>query len=375
MAIIGIDASRAVIEQKTGTEGYTLALVEALAQQDAETQYRLYVKHNPGQAFRSLGGNFYVDVLRWPPRYLWSQGRLSLEMLMRRPELLFVPAHTVPVLHPRRTVTTAHDVGFLRFPELYSRRELLYHRWSMRYAVTHAAHVITPSAFTKSEIVELYNIPPERITPIHHGYNTGIFRPLRDDEQFRAVRERYGIHRPFFFYVGRIEEKKNIPRIIEAFALYRQRAPHDDFQLVLAGKPNYHFREIQEQIRRAGLEGHVLLLGYIPDEDVAVLMNAAVSFLFPTLYEGFGFPVLEAQSCGTPVLAGNVTAVPEVGGEGALYVDPRSVEAITEGMTRLANDSALREELRSKGFDNIQRFTWERCAHETLAVLRNVLAL
>ncbi len=372
MALIGIDASRANARVKTGTEWYSYALTRALTSLDHANTYRLYAKTPLSQGLQHLGPHVSEKVLGWPPKRLWTQLRLSLEMAVHPPDVLFVPAHTIPLFHPRNTVTTLHDVGFARSPQLYARKELLYHRWSTRFALKSAAKIITPSQFTKQEIIDLYGVSPERLVVVHHGFDPDRYRVLEDTSQFSTVLAKYGIVQPFLLYIGRLQEKKNTPGLVRSFGMLSKRLPSKRLQLVLVGQRDFHFDHVEAAIREFHLQEQVVLPGYVPADDLPTLLNTCALFVFPSLYEGFGFPVLEAQACGAPVLTSDVASLPEVGGDGAYYVRPTDTDALAVAMERLLTDETLRAALREKGFRNLQRFTWEACAKETLSVLETV---
>ena len=372
--VIGIEASRANKKEKTGTEWYAYELIRTIARIDRDDELLLYTNTALQPSLSALGPNVSERILRWPPKRLWNQLRLSLEMLQHKPDVLFLPAHTIPIVHPQATVTTLHDVGFDRAPELYARHELAYHRWAVRFALRHAKKIVVPSTFTKSEILALYPQARGRdddLVVIHHGFDGSRYHPEQNLDRQKAVLERFHLQRPFFLYVGRLQEKKNVPRLVEAYALFRQQHPESEVDLVLAGQPDFGFERIQQILIHHALGDFVHFPGYVTGDDLPVLMAAARAFVFPSLYEGFGIPVLEAQSSGTPVVTSSVASLPEVGGSGALYVDPTSTEEIAGALGRIAADEILRADLRENGFFNLRRFSWERCANQTIQVLRN----
>lgn len=369
MSTIGIDAHHANKPLKTGTEKYALDLIHALAGLGSSKEFLLYTPTAPANDLQNLGTNFRNVVLSWPPRRLWTQLCLSWEMLTAAPDTLFVPAHAIPIIHPKNTVTTLHDVGFLRMPELYSRFENLYNRVTAWFALHTAKKVIVPSEFTKREVLHFFpTIDPQRLVVVHHGFYPEPFQTQISEAAKQEVLGRYTITRPYFLYIGRLQQKKNTPRLVQAYAhFFAKHGPVAD--LVLIGKPDFGFEDVKKTIAEFHLENYVRMPGYVDTEDLSVLMRKAVAFTFPSLYEGFGFPVLEAQASGTPVLASTAGSLPEIGGDGALYVDPNSTDAIEKGMERLFQDPALCDQLRERGRANLQRFLWSSCAQKTLEVL------
>ncbi len=368
--LIGIDAHQANKPERTGTEWYTTFLIQAFARQQTEDRFVLYAPTPLVDDLRALGQRCSARVLRWPPRRGWTHTRFSWEMAAHPPDVLFVPAHTVPVFHPRSTVTTIHDVGFLDMPMAYSRGERWYNTASLRWSVRAARHIIVPSAFTKARLRVHCAVPEDRITIIHHGFRPDAFRPVRDDVLHEVLR-RYRLAQPYALATGRVEEKKNAGRLIEALNHLLRLEPPSELSLVFAGKPGHGFGSIERRVsENSRLRGRVRFLGYVPNADLPALMTGARLFAFATLYEGFGFPILEAQVCELPVLTSTSGAHPEIGGDGAWYVDPFSVAALADGMQRLHKDEQLRQHLRVRGCANLARFSWDRCAGETLRVLQ-----
>ncbi len=362
--LIGIDASRAVTARRTGTETYSLYLIRELLALGAEHSFRLYFRRPPPpDLFKG------ADLCVIPFPRLWTHLRLSWEMLRRPPDLLFVPAHVLPLVHPRRSVVTIHDLGFLSHPEAHTRGQNLYLRWSTRHNARAAAHILADSEATRRDLVRHYRTPPEKITVVYPGRDESL-APVTDPAALAAVRRRYGLTGPYLLYVGTLHPRKNLLRLLRAF--HRLRPAARNLQLVLAGKKGWLYDEIFAQVRDLGLGDRVLFPGYVPAEDLPALLGGATAFVYPSLYEGFGFPVLEAMACGTPVVCSNVSSLPEVAGDAALLVDPLDVEALASALARVVDDEGLRRELRARGFEQVRRFSWRRCAEQVLAVLEEV---
>jgi glycosyltransferase involved in cell wall biosynthesis len=239
--------------------------------------------------------------------------------------------------------------------------------WSLR----RARHLIAISEFTKREIIDLFQLPPERISVTHLAARPA-FRILANPAALAGVRAKYGLRDPFILCVGTVEPRKNLTRVVEAFARVRQGGlPH---VLVLAGQTYFAAKDIMATINRLHLEPYVTLVGYVPDEDLPALYNSADLFVYPSLYEGFGIPVLEAMACGTPVVASNATSIPEVAGTAALLVDPRDVTALADAMVRALTDPDLRKWLHGAGIDRARQFSWDQTAAATVAVYRSIRA-
>ena len=371
--LIGIDASRAAAARRTGTETYSLHLIRALLGLGSGQRFRLYTNGPPpaglfGPAEQAAG----VEVRSIPFPRLWTHLRLSAEMLARPPEVLFVPAHVIPAVHPRRSVVTVHDLGYLHYPEAHLPAARRYLDWSTRWSASRAAAVLADSAATKADLVRAYGIAAEKVHVVHLGRDEGLARaadPAALAAAAAAARARYGVGPRYLLYVGTLQPRKNLGRVIAAFATLAGRPAADGVQLVLAGKQGWLYQDLAAQVDRLGVAGRVLFPGYIAADDLPALLRGALAFVFPSLYDGFGIPVLEAGACGVPVITSNTSSLPEVAGDAALLVDPHDVDAIAAAMERLLADDALRAELIRRGHENVKRFSWEKCARETLAVL------
>ncbi|NTW03942.1 MAG: glycosyltransferase family 4 protein, partial [Oscillochloris sp.] len=342
---IGIDASRIAVTRRTGTERYTYELIAALARADRRSSYTLYTNGLP-PALPPLGPN--VSLRNIPLPRMWTYARLGPELARHPPNVLFVPAHVVPLIYPQATVVTIHDLGYLAFPQAHtSRRRLELHlttRWSL-----HAARLtIAVSQATKDDLVRRYGANPARIRVVHHGLS-GAFRPVENPLEIVAAQERHGVAPRYLLYVGTLQPRKNIERLIDAFARVAGRPELNGVQLVIAGGRGWLSEGIEHRAAAHGLAERVHLSGYLPDEDLPALLSGALAFVFPSLYEGFGMPVLEAMACGTPVLTSTTTSLPEVAGNAALLVDPSDIDAIAAGIVRLASDPVLRAQLRARG--------------------------
>jgi len=366
--LIGIDASRATTARRTGTETYSLHLIRALIGLGTEHRFRLYIAQIPGFSEKPGIWGDSPELRAIPFPRLWTHVRLSAEMLTRPPDVLFVPAHVLPLIHPRRSVVTVHDLGYLHFPTAHRTVDRLYLDWSTRWNAQQATALLADSAATKADLARAYRVDPAKVHVVYLGRDETL-APVADPAALAEMRERYGIAGRYLLYVGTLQPRKNLGRVIEAFAAIYQDWGSGGLQLVLAGKRGWLYDDLFAQVDRLGLAGRVIFPGYIPDEDLPALLSGATAFVFPSLYEGFGIPVLEAGACGVPVITSNTSSLPEVAGDAALLVDPHDVDAIAAAMYRLVTDDALRAELARRGQENVKRFSWEKCARETLAVI------
>lgn len=370
--LIGIDASRADRLEKTGVEWYAWHLIQALKKlsgQDAHS-WLLYSERALSQALGDVPLNWHQQVLSWPFKRLWTQVRLSMEMAQRRPDVLFVPAHTLPRVVPGRTVATIHDVGFFRHPELYSSSERFWQKAALRMITRRATRILTVSEYSKQEIVQFCNVSPDRITVTYPGVDHLSVEEVTAFAK-QDVMDRYRIQGPYFLYLGRLETKKNITTLVEAFRRYKEdRGLGDPVCLVLAGTMGEGYGAIQAAITRAKLGTTLVQTGYMNEQDKRTLIAGALALVHPAWYEGFGFTPVEALRLGCPVICSRVGALPEVVGvENAAWFDPADPEALAQALDRTVRDEMGRLALVEDGRRWAARYTWETTAKQTLATL------
>lgn len=304
---------------------------------------------------------------------LLSVGQVAIarEARRRRLDLVHDPTGTAPLmLTNARRVVTIHDVIPYIYPKTSSRLDRLIYRLWLPLAVRHLDAVITDSECSRRDILTHLPVHPDKVTVVPIAASPR-YRPL-DRTQTASVLARLGLTAPYILYVGSVEPRKNLSRLLEAFARLRADAP--GYRLVIVGAGRWKTTPIFKTVARLGLEPYVSFTGYVAEEDLPALYAGAALFVFPSLYEGFGLPVLEAMACGTPVITSNVSSLPEVAGDAALTVNPFDVEAIADTMRRVLADPALAAHLRERGLARARQFSWERTARETLAVYERVLA-
>lgn len=356
--ILGIDASRAVTTQRTGTEAYAYFLIRALIPLASEYGLRLRLYFNQPPPADLFPHADHVETVNIPFARLWTHVRLAQELRRHPPDLFFTPAHVIPWTYRHASCATIHDLGYHYFPEAHTRRQSLYLRWSTRHNCRVSDFVIADSLATKNDLVSLYALDPEHVQVVYPGIDPDL-KPVTDVEALTAVQYKFGITAPYLLYIGTLQPRKNLLRLIQAYA--QSNIQH---ALVIAGKKGWLSQPILEAVWALPLsiQQRILLPGFVAEEDKAALLSGAAALLFPSLYEGFGFPVLEGQACGVPVLTSNSSSLPEVAGNGALLVDPLDTNQITAGLQRIVEDEALRTELVQHGFENVGRFTWQETA-------------
>lgn len=364
---IAIDA-HSVGTGLAGNETYAANLVEALAGVDGENRYTLYVTRE--EAVRRFEGRWpNFRVRRTLPHTPLVRIPLTLSReLRRRPVDLLHVQYTAPPLAPCPVVATVHDLSFEHLPETFKRRSWMQLRLTVRRTVRRAARVIAPSEFTRRDLVETYGLAPERVsvTPLAAP---PAFRRVLDETEIARVRHIYGITGPYILAVGSIQPRKNLARLVEAYADLRRAGLSDKLpQLVLVGKQAWLYGETLRAVERERVGGRTIFTGYVSESDLPALYTGALCFAYPSYFEGFGLPVLEAMQCGAPVLAGDRTSLPEVVGDAGLLVDPFDTRAIAAALKRLIDDVELRAALSVKGLERASRFDWRETALSTLHV-------
>jgi len=355
--IIGIHAKGAFQKERTGVEEYVYQLIKHLTMLDesADHKFKLYTPTN-SETDLYLPPNFKTEKLFSP--FFWTKARLSLKMIFNSPDVLFMPANFLPVFYPKKNVVTIHGVEFEYFPEAYSAPMLKHLKTGTKKIVEEATKIIAVSHATKNDLIRFYNADPKKITVIHHGVNSQI----AFHHHYPPLDEKY------ILYVGRLEKRKNVHNIVKAFIILKEKfkIPH---KLVLVGSRGYGFTEINNEIESTGHKEDVVLTGYISGEEKESFIKYADVLVFPTLYEGFGMPILEAQIRETPVVTSNIPSIIEIAGAGALLIDPLSVEELHSSIYKIISDKNFKNDLIAKGLSNIQRFSWLKCAQQTLEVL------
>ena len=370
--LIGVDASRVIRARRTGIEAYSLHLIRSLVEVGCDHQYRLYTPAPfPPDLFSELAwvDNPCYEVRIIPFPRLWTHLRLAWELGWHPPDVLFVPSHVMPLICAVPAVVTVHDLGYLHYPEAHRPFERWYLDWTTRRHARLAAAIIADSQGTRGDLVDLYRTDPKRIFVVYPGRDDSIGRE-EDPSAIRAVKARYGIRGDYLLYLGTLQPRKNLVRLVEAFARLQPRPA--TLQLVLAGQKGWLYDELFARVESLGLGNHVVFTGYVAEDDKAALLSGALALVYPSLYEGFGMPVLEAMACGTPVLTSNVSSLPEVAGDAALLVDPLDINAIATGISRLITDADLRKALVEKGHAQVRRFSWTNAGREILQVLESV---
>jgi glycosyltransferase involved in cell wall biosynthesis len=355
---IGIEAQRANCENPTGVEHYAKNLILALAKIDQENEYTLYLQTAPAAWFSSLPSNFKTKVIPFP--IFWTQLRISWEMITHPVDVLFIMASALPLIHPKNSYVTIHDIAWDFYPETFSTFMLNYLKFSTWFAVKFARNVISVSEATKKDLVRKYNLPEQKIKAIHLGFDMATEQMHSDEVEIKKIAL---LPEKFIVSLSTLQPRKNIIGLIDAFVELKkeQQLPHS---LVLVGGKGWLYEEIMEKIKD---HPEVIYFGYAQDR-FAILKKADL-LVQPAFYEGFGLQLLDAFASGVPVACSNVSSLPEVAGEAAIYFDPKNQQDIKRAIAAALNDMSLRQRLIEKGSERIKDFTWEKCAQETRQLL------
>ena len=347
--------------RRGGVARYAHCLLSTLAEMDQQNRYVLFLHPDNARDFAHLPGRWRRVVLPLPrpeARYL-EQIVLPPLLYGSRLDVVHYPVLAPALAYGGPSVVTAHDLTNHLFPRRANLRSWVYYRYILRMGATRATSVIAVSRNTRNDIVRLWGLASERVEVIYEAaspvFDGRLANPSRAEENY-------------FLAVGTVEPNKNFARLLEAYGAARSRLP-DDTNLVVVGQPGWQYNGVLRSAHELGLNGSVRFIGYVPDADLADLYSGALAFVYPSLYEGFGLPPLEAMACGAPVIASRASSLPEVVGEAGLLVDPLDVEDIAAAMVRVASDPALREAMRGAGRARARQFSWQECARRTLAVL------
>ncbi|MBI5033444.1 MAG: glycosyltransferase family 4 protein [Chloroflexi bacterium] len=363
---IGIDAT-ALPERLFGAGNYIVNLIAALSRLDTPNEYVVFVKPFHASLFKTLQRARTIQVAL-PMRTLriaWEQTALPILARQYKLDVLHSPHYSLPLAAPCATVVTFHDMTFFLYPQAHLLYKRIFFRTMIPLAARRATSIIAISESTRQDILRLLKTPSEKVNQVSYGISSQ-FHLTENCNRLDEARHKYNLPAEFALYVGNLEPRKNLPILLQAFArLVHQGLPHS---LVLVGSRGWKDDAVFTTLSELGISDRVHFLGYVTQDELPLIYQASRVFVYPSLYEGFGLPVLEAMACGTPVITSNVSSMPEVAGDAGLLINPNSIDELTVALQRALTDSELRVTLAQKGLKRAQSFSWERTARETLAV-------
>ncbi|MDP3724265.1 MAG: glycosyltransferase family 1 protein [bacterium] len=363
---IAMDGFEANAEGRVGSGVYGLNLLRQF--QHSDHTFDILLPNQPKADLPNGNARFQYHVLR--PRRFWTRFTLPKYLLTikKKPDVFFSPTHYIPRWSPVPIVATIFDLSFLQpeFSSFFRKKDLLQLKEGTQYTVCHASHILTISQFSKDAIINTYGIPGENVTVTPLAVNDHFSAPM-PHTRLGEAREQYRLPSKFVLFVGTLQPRKNVNGLLHAFHMFL--LDHPDFSLIVVGKKGWIYDEIFATAKKLDLDRHVKFLDYVPDNDLPAIMRLASLFVLPSFYEGFGIPVLEAMASGVPVVASNVSSLPEVVGRAGVLVDPNDVSSMTRGMERALQSSSV---FKTRGKLRIQQFSWEKTAQTTLNVLERV---
>jgi len=367
---IAIDARKL---RDFGIGTYIRNLLRHLARLDATTEFVVLCREQDCAFVTELGENFRAVTEPSRPYSLREQFAIPLELRRAGVNTFHAPHYVLPPMTPCRSVVTIHDCIHLRFPQyLPSRLGYAYARSSLWVAAHRSARVLTVSEASKRDILEYFRVPESKVTVIYNAIDERFHEEPPADEVMR-VQERYQLTDPFILYAGNIKPHKNLERLIEAFHMVR-RGELEHIKLLIIGDEISKYATLRRAVHRYKLHKHVRFFGFVPDATLAILYRLARVFVFPSLYEGFGLPPLEAMASGTPVITSNLSSLPEVVGDAAMLIDPYQPDAIAGAMRRVLQDERLRDDMRERGLARVREFSWARSVKQVREIYDEVLA-
>jgi glycosyltransferase involved in cell wall biosynthesis len=377
--IIGIDGNEANVQKRVGISEYAYQLLMQFSTayyRDRGFKFVIYLKDEPLEHMPKKSKHLHYRMLK--PGKLWTQWRLPLDLYLNphRPDVFFSMTHYAPRFSPIPTVVSVMDVSYVQFAHLFKPKDLYQLRNWTKYSVNNAKRVLTISDSSKNDIINEYHVPEKKVVTIYPGIKAITTLEPRVFGM-NHLKAKYAVSDHYLLFVGTLQPRKNIVRLIESFAKVLKNPEltpemRKTLQLVIIGKKGWLYEEILAAPEKYGVTEQVKFLEGIQDDELNIFYQHAICNVLPSLYEGFGLPVLEAMQRGCPVITSNVSSLPEAGGDAALYVDPQNVDDIAEKIVLLVTDKKLRDELIEKGRKQVQKFSWEKAAKETLEVLEKV---
>lgn len=380
MLNIGIDGNEANTKKRVGIGQYAfhmLSSLYALRKKEKNVRYKsvsfeVYLKEKPLSDLPPTSPWWKYTV--FGPSKMWTQFALPFRLaLFRSPQIFFSPSHYAPRFLREPSVISVMDLSFLHFPELFKKKDLYQLQNWTSYSIRKASKIFTISEFSKEEIIKYYHVDPDSIIVTYPGFDTSLYQIKDISKNVKEnIYKKFGIENNFILYVGTIQPRKNIVKLLDAFENILNSKKFDNFQLLLVGKKGWMFEGILTHKKHLIEEKKVIFADFAENSDLSILYNLASCFVLPSLYEGFGIPVIEAQASGCPTVVSNVSSLPEIAGDASCYVDPTEVASIEGGLTKVLTDAVYRRDLIQRGFKQVKKFNWEKSGEISFETLLQV---
>ncbi len=368
---IGLDGNEANVKNRVGSGQYAYAMLCEFAKNKTH-DFNVYLKEHPQDDMPRETSNFHYTV--FGPKKIWTQIALPLKLSFgQKLDIFFTLGHYGPRFARIPYAVTIFDLSYLHFPELFNKDDLYQlTNWS-KYSIQKSEHIFAISNSTKDDIIKNYKIDPSKVSVTYMGYNSSLFKP-QSKPIVDKIKSKYKIIGDYIIFIGTLQPRKNIGGLIEAFGqlIRNQESGISNLSLVVVGRKGWLYDSIFEKVKDLGLEDKIIFTDFVPQNDLPPLLAGAKVYVLPSLFEGFGIPVIEAQACGVPVVVSNNSSLPEVVKNSGITVDPTSVKSIAGGIERILTNPKLAMDLSQKGFINAKRFSWQKCAQETLKVLETL---
>ncbi len=362
--IVGVDGNEANVKQKVGVSVYAANLLAYWSKKaNSNLRFKIFLKEKPQSNLPPPHEFFNYETVAGDK--LWSQIFLPARLNLKKDiDVFFSPAHYSPRLSPVPVVVTIHDLSYFYYPGEFLKKDLYkLENWT-KYSVQKAKRVIAVSQNTKKDLLKFYRLPVNKVEVIYNGYEK---QKTKTAEQLKN----FDLPKAYFLYVGTLQPRKNVSTLIRAFRKFKQTYPL--FKLIIVGRKGWLYQQIFSLVTNLNLEEEIIFTDYVTDAELVKLYQNAFCFVLPSLYEGFGIPILEAMAYACPVISSNVSSLPEIGGQACLYFNPHSEKELLTKMKILANNQVLRQQLIKKGKEQIKNFSWQKCAEETLKVIQSTL--
>ncbi|MBN1384727.1 MAG: glycosyltransferase family 4 protein [Elusimicrobia bacterium] len=372
---IGINA-RYLQKETSGIINYLLNLILNLKKIDKESKYTLFFGNDKPIPAEVLGDNFRSDIPRMPTnsqimRVLWEHLYLPLTIKKLKIDIFHEPSFIAPVFKKCPTVITIYDLAFLYYPECFTRRNVMYFKAMLTGSINKADAIIAISENTKRDIINHFKVHPDKIKVIYGGVDS-FFRIVSDAEKISHIKKKFNINRSYILNVSLISPRKNLISLLKSFKRLKE-DKNIDCQLVIAGEKGWRYKDIFKTVSSLNLDDSTVFTGCVSNEELLHLYNNAMLFAYPSLYEGFGLPVLEAMACGCPVVASNTSSIPEVCADAAMLVDPENIDDLTGAIYKMITEDSVKQVYKKKGLERIKCFLWKETAQETLYVYKKII--